>query len=148
MKRIFLFLVMVTGFLSAQQLTKNSDGRFEYIETVGQKRTIDEIKVRLSELGYKDLSASESSVSGTGYINDQVNGGLASFGVEMRYDLIVDVKEDRYRITVKSVHVKDHKTDYILEDMGRYQKKWLSKFSDRLPAIITSAKEQSKSKDW
>lgn len=142
---IFLIMVLISVTSISQELEKNPDtGKFEYTEVVDQTRTVVSFKDRMTSLGYKNVETTETSASGNSLANEQVMG----FVVEMIYDAVIEVKDGRYRIKITNVHIKDTKGTYILEDMGGYQKKWLKKFNNRLPEIVSQLKKENAPDKW
>ena len=145
MKKIISILLLSTSLSFSQELTKNSDtGKFEYIEIVNEKTDNESFKSKLSDLGYKDFIETNNSIKSQGFFNEQVMG----FVVEIFYDTTIEFKDDKYRIKINNVLVKDNRGTYVLEDMGGYQKKWLKKFNQKLPEIIEKLKKESVKSDW
>lgn len=145
MKKIISILLLSTSLSFSQELTKNLDtGKFEYIEIVNEKTDNESFKSKLSNLGYKDFIETNNSIKSQGFFNEQVMG----FVVEIFYDTTIEFKDDKYRIKINNVLVKDNRGTYVLEDMGGYQKKWLKKFNQKLPEIIEKLKKESVKSDW
>ena len=142
---VLLIALFITVFAYSQELKENTDTKkFEYIEVVEQKRTVESFNSRLKSLGYKEIETSEYEVQGQGQINEKVMG----FVVELFYDATIELKDEKYRIKITNVLVKDVKGTYILEDMGGYKKKWLKKFNKRLPEIVSQLKKENTPDKW
>lgn len=146
MKKITLILLFfISTTMNSQELKRNSDtGKFEYIVVVDGNRKVGSIEQRLKDLNYSDITNSTKEITGRSQINEQVMG----FVVELFYTATIEFKDDKYRIKISNVNVKDTKGNYVLEDMGTYQKKWLKKFNNRLPEIVEKLKTDSQKSEW
>jgi len=134
----------------SQKITiSNSSKKYEYSHVkefegnVGDRLTLFEKK--MNELNYSNVNSSDNQIKGESFITKVLTGTA----MEVHYNLVIQLKEGRYRLAVNDFTIKDQRFGtYILEDLKeRSQKRWVSFINEKLPDIIKNV-ESKVDEDW
>jgi len=135
MKLLLSFFLLCSVLSNAQELSKNPDNNiYEFSQVINNAVTSEKALSQLRELKYVIIETGESFIHAEGSFSHMVMG---NFPVEIRYNVIYEFKDDRYRLKINRFVLQDKNPVAVpLEDMKSHTKRWIKKINEKLPDIV------------
>ncbi len=140
-KRLLIpVLLLLNTCLMAQQFTPNELGNYTYQEVVKvAPPTAEALATPLFEAGFRDISTEQgNNVIASGKFSTTAMSVL----IQVHYNLLVELKDGRYRFTVSNIQFEN--VAGSLQDFdgapAKHQRRWLDKLNEELPEIVRKVK--------